>query len=99
MPWKKKKSSRKVFVPNNKNFPTESRTGVRTQGLDLWTLSCSDSDMESRTASRGDRCGVTASGTNTPFAARLALSVLDRDAHHAERAHNAGHALERKLAA
>ena len=34
MPPKMKKSSRKVFVPDNKNFLTESRTGVRTQGLD-----------------------------------------------------------------
>ena len=79
MPRKKKKSSRKVFVPNNKNFPTKSRTGIRTQRLDLWTLSCSDSDTESRTVSQGDRCGVTASGINTPFAARLALGVLDRE--------------------
>ena len=80
MPPKKKKSSRKMFVPDNKNFLTKSRTGVRTPGLDLWTLSCSDSDTERRTASRGDRGGVTAGGTNTPsFAARLALGVLDRE--------------------
>ena len=79
MPPKKKKSSRKVFVPDNKNFLTKSRTGVRTQGLDVWTLSCSDSDTERRTVSRGDPHGVTAGGTNTPFAARLALGVLDRE--------------------
>ena len=40
----KKKSSKKVLVLDNKNFLTESQTGVRTPGLDLLTLSCSDSD-------------------------------------------------------
>ena len=79
MPPKKKKSSRNVFVPDNKNFLTESRTDVRTPGLDLWTLPCSDSDIECRTASRRDRHGITAGGTNTPFAAHLALGVLDRE--------------------
>ena len=81
MPPKKKTFSRKVFVPDNKNFLTESRTGVRTPGLDPWTLvlSCSDSDMECQTASRGDCRRVTTGGTNTPFAARLALGLLDRE--------------------
>ena len=78
MPPKKKKSSRELLVPDNKNFLTESRTGDRTPGLDLWTLPCSDSDIEHRTASQGDHGGVNAGGTNTPFAARLALGVLER---------------------
>ena len=64
------KSSRSVSFPDNKNFLTESRTGVKSPGPWSW-----ESHVERRAANRGDRRGVTEGGTNTPFA-RLALGVL-----------------------